>query len=154
MNLSARSSEKESIRGVIKITDKRFDVSTIPMDMQRVFYHLKEKYGEEYGLYFVFTMRTAIELHRAWHMSLLTSKILQQIKDKFGLIMTWELGVLKLKFRVDDGGYELHRKVPYDYDSEYQGENLRFSQRIIPICIIEEFILIKHCSVSTTQIFI
>ena len=127
MNQSTRSSEKESIRDVIKITDKRFDVGTIPMDMQRVFYHLKEKYGEEYGLTFVFTMRTAIELHRAWHMTLLTSKILQQIKDKFGVTMTWELGVFKIKFRVEDGGYELHRKVPYDYDSEYQGKYLPFS---------------------------
>ena len=28
--------------------------------------------------------------------------------------MTWELGVLRLKFRVEDGGYELHRKVRWD----------------------------------------
>lgn len=115
-------SGEESIRDLVTISDKKFDVTTIPEDMQRVYGHLKDKYGEEYGLYFVFTMRTAIELHRAWHMTLLTSKILQQIKDKFGLRMTWELGVVKLTFRVDDGGYELHRKVPYDYDSEYQGE--------------------------------
>eukprot|EP00934_Nitzschia_sp_Nitz4_P005266 Nitzschia sp. Nitz4//scaffold118_size93875//59066//59773//NITZ4_004792-RA/size93875-processed-gene-0.136-mRNA-1//-1//CDS//3329533736//5256//frame0 len=42
-------------------------------------------------------------------MTLLTNKILQQVKAKFGLRMTWELGVI-----------ELHRKVPYDYDSEFQ----------------------------------
>ena len=53
-------------------------------------------------------------------MTLLTSKILQQIKDKKNIRTTWELGVIKLKFRVEDGGYELHRKVPYDYDSEFQ----------------------------------
>ncbi len=69
-------------------------------------------------------MRTAMELHRAWHMTLLTSKILQQIKDKFGMRMTWDLGVVRICFRVEDGGYELHRKVPYDYDSEYQGEEI------------------------------
>ena len=53
-------------------------------------------------------------------MTLLTSKILQQLKDKFDIRMTWELGVIKLKFRIEDGSYELHRKVPYDYDSEFQ----------------------------------
>ena len=35
--------------------------------------------------------------------------------------MTWDLGVFKLKFRVDEGGFEIHRKIQYDYDSEYQG---------------------------------
>ena len=49
-------------------------------------------------------------------MTLLTSTLLQQIKDEFGLRTTWNLGVVRLKFRVEDGGYELHRKVPYDYD--------------------------------------
>ena len=112
----------ESIRNLVTLTAKKFEVTSLPADMQRVYGHLVEKHGEEYALTFVFTMRTAIELHRAWHMTLLTSKILQQIKDKFGLRMTWELGVVKLKFRVEDGGYELHRKVPYDYDSEYQGK--------------------------------
>ena len=53
-------------------------------------------------------------------MTMLSSKILQQIKDKFGLRMTWELGVIRIKFRVEDGSYELHFRVPYDYDSEYQ----------------------------------
>ena len=36
------------------------------------------------GLLIMFVMRTAIELHRAWHMTLLTSKILQQVKDVSG----------------------------------------------------------------------
>jgi len=45
---------------------------------------------------------------------------LHQIKDEFQLRMTWELGVFKLKFRVEEGRFELHRKVPYDYDSEFQ----------------------------------
>ena len=34
--------------------------------------------------------------------------------------MTWNLGPLRLVFRVEDGGHELHRRVPYDYDSEFQ----------------------------------
>ena len=42
---------------------------------------------------------------------MLTNKILQGVKDKFGLRMTWNLGVIRLKFRVEDGGFELHRKV-------------------------------------------
>ena len=53
-------------------------------------------------------------------MTTFTSEILQQLKREFDLEMTWELGVFKLKFRMSDGGYELHRRVPYDYDSEFQ----------------------------------
>ena len=54
-------------------------------------------------------------------MTLLTSTILQQIqiKDKFGMWMTWELGVMKLKSRVKDGGFELHCRVQYDYNSDF-----------------------------------
>ncbi len=115
------NSEVDSIRKGITLSQRNFNVDSLPKDMFRVFYNLKEKHDEEYALVFIFTMRTAIELHRAWHMTLFTSKILQQIKDKFGIAMTWELGVLKLKFRVNDGEWELHRKVPYDYDSEFQG---------------------------------
>jgi len=117
-------------RGVA-LSERTFDVNTLPADMRRVYGHLAEKYGEEYGLLFIFTMRTAVELHRAWNMTLLTSNILQQIKDKFGLRMTWSLGVVKLKFRVEDGGYELHRKVPYDYDSEYQDVYYRIALALI-----------------------
>ena len=53
-------------------------------------------------------------------MTLLTSRLLQQIKDRFQLRMSWNLGVTDLVFRVEDGLYELQRRVPYDYDSEYQ----------------------------------
>ena len=105
----------------LKMSKRRFDITTLHPDGQRVFHNLSKKYDEEYALRCIFVMRTAVELHRAWHMTLLTSKILQQVKDTFQLRMTWELGVVKVKFQFDDGGYELHRKVPYDYDSEYQG---------------------------------
>ena len=64
-------------------------------------------------------------------MTLLTSKIMQQLKDTFGLRMTWELGVLRLKFRIEDGDYEIHRKVPYDYDSEFQDKFMRIANAVI-----------------------
>lgn len=113
-------SKEKSIRHHVQFSERRFDVKTLPADLQRVYGHLEENFGEEYGLIFVFMVRTATELHRAWHMTLLTSKILQQVKDKFNMRTTWNLGVVKLVFRVEDGGFELHRKVPYDYDSEFQ----------------------------------
>ena len=59
--------------------------------MRRVYGHLEERFGEEYGLLFIFTMRTAVELHRAWNMTLLTATVLQEIKDKFNLRMTVRL---------------------------------------------------------------
>ena len=95
--------------------------------MQRVYKNLAKNFGEEYALLVMFTMRTGVELHRAWHMTLLTSKILQQLKDRFRLRMTWNLGVFRLQFRVQDGGNELYRKVPYDYDSEYQDIYMRIA---------------------------
>lgn len=104
----------------VELSERKFDINTLPIDMRRVYDHLERQFGEEYGLLVIFSMRTAIELHRAWHMTMLSSKILQQIKDEFGLRMTWELGVIRIKFRVEDGSYELHFRVPYDYDSEYQ----------------------------------
>ena len=76
-------------------------------------------------------VRTACELHRAWHMTLLTNKILQQVKDHFGLRMTWNLGVIRLKFRVEDGGFELHRKTPYDYDSEFQDLYMKIAVALV-----------------------
>jgi len=112
--------QRKSIRQQITFSDQKFDVKSLPIDMQRVVSHLTKDFGEEYALTFAFMVRTASELHRAWHMTLLTSKILQQVKDRFKIRTTWELGVIKLKFRVEDGRYELHRKVPYDYDSEFQ----------------------------------
>ena len=125
------SEEKHSVRNVINLTQREFDTSKLPKDSRRVYEFLKNKYNEEYALAAVFTMRTAIELHRAWHMTLLTSKILQQIKDKYNLRMTWDLGVVKLRFRLDDGGYVLHRKVPYDYDSEYQDIYMRIAVALV-----------------------
>jgi hypothetical protein len=115
--------KRKSIRQKITFNEDKFDVATLPVDLRRVVSQLTEKFGEEYALTFAFMVRTGSELHRAWHMTLLTSKIMQQLKDKFKVRTTWELGVIKLKFRVEDGGYELHRKVPYDYDSEFQGKS-------------------------------
>jgi len=110
-----------SLRHIVKFQHQRcFDTNNLPRDMLRVFKVLEERHGQKYALTIVFTIRTAVELHRAWHMTLLTSKVLQQLKDTFDLRMSWELGVLRLKFRIEDGDYELHRKVPYDYDSEFQ----------------------------------
>ncbi|KAH8072471.1 hypothetical protein JL721_3749 [Aureococcus anophagefferens] len=110
---------------------KRFDMTQLPEDIQRVQKHLQRRFGEEYSLHIVFVIRTAVELHRAWHMTLLTSKIMQQLKDKFQLRTTWTLGVLRLKFRIEDGDYELHRKVPYDYDSEFQDKYTRIAVALI-----------------------
>ena len=62
----------------ITFNDKRrFVVGTLPPDLLRVYLKLKADFGEDYALKFVFIFRTAVELHRAWHMTLLTSKILQ-----------------------------------------------------------------------------
>ncbi|CAB9520779.1 expressed unknown protein [Seminavis robusta] len=96
----------DSIRHHVTFSERRFDVNTLPADLRRVYYQLEAAEGEEYALVFVFIVRTACELHRAWHMTLLTSKILRQ--------------VIKLIFRVNDGAFELHRRIPYDYDSEFQ----------------------------------
>lgn len=109
-----------SIRNHVKLSTRVFDVNTLPEDLLRVYYKLEADHDEEYALTFCFIVRTAVELHRAWHMTLLTSKILQMVKNRFGIRCTWNLGVIRLIFRADDGTHELHRKVPYDYDSEYQ----------------------------------
>jgi hypothetical protein len=116
-----------AIRHIAVRKQHKFDTSTLPADLQRVYGHLKKVHGEEYALTFIFIFNTGVELHRAWHMTLLTTKILQQVKDKLGVRMTWELGVLKLKFRVEDGTFEIHRKVPYDYDSEFQDIYMRIA---------------------------
>lgn len=119
------------VRNGVTFSERRFKIETLPDDERRVYGHLEEKFGEEYALLFIFTMRTAIELHRAWNMPLLTTNVLQKIKDKFGLRMTWNLGVLRLIFRVEDGSYELHRKVPYDYDSEFQDIYHRIANALV-----------------------
>mmetsp|Transcript_26411 Transcript_26411/g.60859 ORF Transcript_26411/g.60859 Transcript_26411/m.60859 type:complete len:116 (+) Transcript_26411:211-558(+) len=99
--------DRKSVRHVVTFfSERRFDVNVLPADTLRVYKELEGKYNEDYALTFVFIMRTAQELHRAWNMTLLTSMTLQRIKDKFNIRMTWTLGVVKLKFRVEDGGHE------------------------------------------------
>ena len=120
------------LQKIVKLREAhKFDMTQLPRDIQRVANALTERYGEEYALHVVFTIRTAEELHRAWHMTLLTSKLMEQLRTSFGLRMSWELGVLRLKFRIEDGDYELHRKVPYDYDSEYQDKYMRVATALI-----------------------
>jgi len=120
-----------SIRHHITFSERRFDVTTLPADLLRVYRKLADEFGSDYALHIVFCMRTAVELHRAWHMTLLTTKILQQIKQRFKLRMTWDLGVTLLKFRMEDGGHELHRRVPYDYDSEFQDLYMKIASALI-----------------------
>lgn len=92
--------------------DFKFDIEQLPADLQRVKYALVENgKSEEYALRMIFMITTAEHLHRAWNLTLLTSKVMKTLKRKFDLRMTWELGVLRLKFLIDDGLYELHRKV-------------------------------------------
>lgn len=79
---------------------------------------------------FVFNMQTAMEMHRAWNMTLLTSKTLKKCAEMVGLNMTWELGVIKLKFFIEDGDFEIQRKVPYDYDSEFQDMFMRIASAL------------------------
>jgi len=64
-----------------------FNIKSLPADLQRVYKSLRKEYGDEYALTMIFSIRTAVELHRAWHMSLLTSKILQQLKDRFRYVV-------------------------------------------------------------------
>eukprot|EP00553_Chaetoceros_curvisetus_P014127 CAMPEP_0204642036 /NCGR_PEP_ID=MMETSP0717-20131115/51467_1 /ASSEMBLY_ACC=CAM_ASM_000666 /TAXON_ID=230516 /ORGANISM="Chaetoceros curvisetus" /LENGTH=700 /DNA_ID=CAMNT_0051662775 /DNA_START=70 /DNA_END=2172 /DNA_ORIENTATION=+ len=120
LNRPGSAQASVSFRQEITFSDRRFNVKTLPADLHRVYKKLERDFGEDYALTFVFIFRTGMELHRAWHMTLLTSKLMHQLKDHFGIRMSWELGVIKLRFRVEDGGYQLNRKVPYDYDSEFQ----------------------------------
>lgn len=77
----------------------------------------------------------------------LTTQILQQIKEKFRLRMSWNLGVTHLVFRVEDGLYELHRRVPYDYDSEYQNMYLKTA-----VALIEEHITVHDALIFQQEI--
>lgn len=121
MATSNNLKEQSNIRELVSFSgDRKFDTRTLPADMQRIYKGLAKAHGEEYALHVIFTIRTAVELHRAWHMTLLTNKILQQLKRRFRLRMTWSLGVFRLQFRMSDGEADLYRRVPYDYDSEYQ----------------------------------
>ena len=122
---------RPSLRTAVARSHRTFDVNHLPLDLQRVVADLTEKYDRAYALRVAFTIRTAVELHRGWHMTLLTSKIMQQLKDRFDLSLTWKLGVLRLEFRLDEGNYELHRKVPYDYDSEFQDKYTRIAEALM-----------------------
>ena len=97
VSIVSGSLHRGGLESVVSRSQRKFDVEKLPPDMLRVYNELEKKYTEEYALLFVFTMRTAIEMHRAWHMTLLTGKILQRIKDTFGLRMTWNLGVIRLR---------------------------------------------------------
>ena len=69
VSISTESLHRAGLGSVVSRSERRFDVNKLPADMLRVYNALEEKYGEEYALLFVFTMRTAIEMHRAWHMT-------------------------------------------------------------------------------------
>ena len=122
--------EHEKLRKTVSFSHRRFDPSNLPADMLRVYTSLKERFDEEYALLFVFNMQTAMEMHRAWNMTLLTSRTLKKCSEMVGLTMTWELGVIKLKFFMEDGDFELQRKVPYDYDSEFQDMFMRIASAL------------------------
>jgi len=47
------------------------------------------------------------------------------------LRLTWNLGVFRLEFRIQDGGTELFRRAPYDYDSEYQDIYVRLAAALM-----------------------
>ena len=144
--------KQSSLSHIVSARKFRFDMGQMPEDLQRVFGHLERRFGEEYGLHIVFLIRTAVELHRAWHMTLLTSKIMQQLKDRFSLRTTWTLGVLRLRFRIEDGDYELQRKVPYDYDSEFQDKYTR-----IAIALIDGHIDVHRAlqyQIETNQVYL
>jgi hypothetical protein len=80
-------------------------------------------------------------------MTLLTGKILTMIKETFDIRCTWNLGVIKLVFRVDDGAFELHRKVPYDYDSEYQDLYMK-----IAVALCQEHITIHEALIFQQEV--
>ena len=126
---------------------RKFSIGILPPDLRRVYDRLEDMFDEEYALTVVFTIRTAVELHRAWHVSLLTAQILQQIKDKFKLRMTWNLGAIDLTFRIEDGLYELHRRVPYDYDSEFQ--NMYFKTAV---ALVEEQISVHDALIFQREL--
>ena len=117
----------KSIRHKIAFQDRKFNVNTLDKDLFRVYGRLEKDFGEEYALTVVFMFRTAEALHKAWHMTLLTSQLLNKLKAKFDVRMTWNLGVFLLRFRFEDGMFELNRKVPYDYDSEFQDSYMKIA---------------------------
>ena len=122
--------ETDGLRKTVSFAERKFNPANLPADMLRVYKSLEERFDEEYALLFVFNMQTAMEMHRAWNMTLLTSKTLKKCSEMVGLTMTWELGVIKLKFFMEDGDFELQRKVPYDYDSEFQDMFMRIASAL------------------------
>ena len=72
-----------------------FDMTQLPDDMQRVKTYLQELHNEHYALRVIFVMQSAIHLHRAWNMTPLTNNIMRELKNKFNLRMTWELGTFR-----------------------------------------------------------
>ena len=102
--------------------EARFDVKSLDPGLQKLYLSLttKDHHTREYALTVIFNIRTAIELHRAWHVSLFTNRLMEKVKAKFGLSMNWHLGVFRMSFLIDGGRYHLQRRVPYDYDSQNQ----------------------------------
>ncbi|CAJ1446158.1 unnamed protein product [Effrenium voratum] len=123
----AHLEQYDGLRKSVSFSHRKFNPHKLPPDMLRVYTSLKERFDEEYALLFVFNMQTAMEMHRAWNMTLLTTRTLKKCSEMVGLNMTWELGVIKLKFFMEDGDFELQRKVPYDYDSEFQDMFMRIA---------------------------
>ena len=102
--------------------EARFDIRSLDPGLQKLYLTLtkKDNHTRDYALTTIFNIRTAIELHRAWHVSLFTNRLLEKVKAKYGLTMNWHLGVFRMTFLVDGGRYQLQRRVPYDYDSQNQ----------------------------------
>ena len=89
-----------SLRKVVKFREQqRFDTRQLPPDLRRVVAKLTEEYTEEYALHVAFTVRTAVELHRAWNMTLLTSALLEQASLELeGAVWPAALPLLPLAF--------------------------------------------------------
>jgi len=125
-----RNSLKVSTLGSVRtkvrfVANKELNIC-VRQDLDRVMRSLIKKHdkgngeGFEYACKVALIIRTAMALHKAWHMTLLTDVLIYNLMKKFDIVMTWNLGVFLLKFRIDDGCYEIHRNCPYDYDSEFQ----------------------------------
>ena len=59
---------------------------------------------------------------------------MQQLKDRFDLRLTWKLGVLAIGVSaLDEGNHDTStsRKVPYDYDSEFQDKYTRIAEALM-----------------------
>jgi len=67
VSIASGTLHRAGLNSVVTRSERKFDADKLPPDMLRVYRKLEEKYTEEYALLFVFTMRTAIEMHRAWH---------------------------------------------------------------------------------------